>query len=142
MVLSNISKWSGFALEVFPTAANLMDQANLYHIWQLKHSEGFPFDINVINSAQDFDKELHILNKDVRYQLVAKKTSYGNVGYLFLKSNDGTELCWKEKQYLKDEIIGDDLTAVEIISEEFKNLGYTCLVCLPIDYELDFGIHL
>lgn len=147
-ILSNVSKWSSLAVEVFPATTNMIDGANLYHIWQFKDSQNFPFDTTVINNtteeifAENFAEKIRMFNKDILYSLIPQKSSYGTVGYLFLKSSDGKELKWKEKQYLKNEIIGEDLTAVEVISEQFKKLGYTCLICLPIGYELDFGIHM
>lgn len=137
-VLSGVGKWKKCAMEVFPTTDNLVDEVNMYHIWELQES-AFPFDISPISqlpdSLEEVSEDIH-----VQYAMRTANTKYGRVAYLYLKPH-AEELRWKEKQKIKNEIIGEDLTAVEIISDKAKNLGYSCLVCLPWGYEFDFGLH-
>ena len=142
-VLSTLGKWKKIALEVFPKTSELIYAANLYHIWEIESEEKLPFDLTPITQLPEtLSEKLITKSYSVDYELQGRRTPYGNVGYLYLRSKDGTELKWKEKQEIKNEIIGEDLIAVEVISEKFSNLNYTCLLCLPIDYNLDFGLHL
>lgn len=142
-VLSTLGRWKKLALEVFPKTSELVDGANLYHIWELENEEKLPFDLNPIAQLPDtLSDELISKAYAVNYELKGRRTTNGNVGYLYLRSKDGKELKWRQKYDIKNEIIGEDLIAVEVISEKFRSLNYTCLLCLPIDYTLDFGLRL
>ena len=63
------------------------------------------------------------------------------IKYLYLWSADGKELTWKRKQLAKNEIYSDAVTAVEVISSKGAEKNYSCLVCLPLDFRLGFGLH-
>lgn len=137
-ILTRFQKAKNYAIEVFPTRNNLVDGANLYHMWEFKERV-LPFSLEHIHKLpEDFEP---MFNSNIEYAIRGEKSEHGRVGYLYLKKTDGKPLKWREKQAAKDEIIGDDFTAVEVISSSMKHLKYTCLICLPMDYHLDFGIH-
>ena len=141
-ILMAIGKWKQLALEVFPRTEDLVDRANLYHIWEVEDTSHLPFDISHIKQNPNFfADESTGKGYSVEYELHGKRSKNGIVGYLYLRSKDGSELKWKQKQQAKNDIIGEDMVAVEVISENFMKLGYTCLICFPIGYRLDFGIN-
>jgi len=137
--LSNVGRWKKFGLEVFPTEEKLVDQANLYHVWEVENSNVLPFELNPIFDVPEEFEEVSGKDYDVQYALRVYNTRYGKIAYMYLKSKDGKELRWKQKQHIKNEIVGDE-TALEVIFDKAKNLPYTCLVCLPMGYKLDFGL--
>lgn len=139
--LKNIGTWKKCGLEVFPTVENLVDKADVYHIWELRDKNCLPFKLDPIFDLPEEFEEISVKGVKVEYAMRVLKTKYGKMAYLYLKPVNRTELRWKEKQSIKSEIIGNE-TAVEVICNEAKDLPYTCLVCLPMNYELDFGLHI
>jgi len=136
--LKNLGQWKQIGLEVFPTIENLVDAVNLYHVWELQSKNAFPFEIYPIMELPELDQLANIKEISAEYAIKTYRTQYGPVAYLYLKAEK--ELIWRQKQALKNEIIGEDLTAVEMICEEAKDLKYSCLICLPMNYELDFTV--
>lgn len=139
--MKEIGTWKKCGLEVFPTGENLVDRADIYHVWELSSKELLPFSLDPIFDLPQTFEEISVKGVQVEYAMRVLKTEYGKMAYLYLKPVNRQELRWKEKQAIKDEIVGDE-TAVEVICEEAKDLPYTCLVCLPMNYELDFGLHI
>lgn len=137
--LKNVGQWKKFGLEVFPTEEKLVDQANLYHVWEVENSNVLPFELNPIFDVPEEFEEVSGKDYDVQYALRVCNTRYGKIAYMYLKSKDGKELRWKQKQHIKNEIVGDE-TALEVIFDKAKKLPYTCLVCLPMGYNLEFGL--
>ena len=39
------------------------------------------------------------------------------------------------------DLVGVAVTAVEVISSKGAEKNYSCLVCLPLDFRLGFGLH-
>jgi len=138
--LKNVGKWKQIGLEVFPTTEKLVDRANLYHVWELQSKEIFPFELEPIYILPESFEIIEVNGILIQYALKVNKTQYGPIAYLYLKKIDGTELIWRQKQFIKNELFGENLTAVEVISEESKQLTYSCLICLPIGYKLDFTL--
>lgn len=134
-ILEQFKKGNNYAIEVFPKTSQLVDEANLYHMWEFRETP-LPFSLEPVFNFPSIEER----EGNIEYAMHVEKTSYGRVGYLYLKNANGMPLKWKEKQKIKDEIIGEDLTAVEIISKEMPQEN-TCLICLPMNYKLDFGIH-
>lgn len=140
-ILGKFQKGNNYAIEVFPARRRLVDGANLYHMWEFQEKT-LPFSTKPILSIPKPEEFEENWDGSAEYAMCSgEKTEYGRVGYLYLKRTDGKPLKWREKQKMKDEIIGDDLIAVEVISSNMSHLKYTCLICLPMDYKLDFGIH-
>lgn len=147
-ILQAKGAWKKIAVEVFPTVANTVDAANLYHLWEFEDEQRLPFDISHIRNIPEHLKDLADSDMPVEgiefalHSVCSEKLSPNSYfGYLYLRSKDGHELKWKEKQIIKNQLAGKNITAVEVISDDLRNLGYTCLVCLPLGFELDFGIH-
>lgn len=129
-------------IEVFPNQRKLVDEANIYHVWEIEKSK-FPFGIEeafILPEDKEWQRE-RVNGVDIEYMVRTKKSKLGKVAYFYLRRVDGKPLSWKEKQLLKNELQHEELTAVEIISEQ--GIGKpTCLIYLPIDTYLDFGLHL
>lgn len=130
------------AIEVFPNQRNLVDEANVYHIWGIDKTK-FPFDIEkafTLPEDKEWEKE-NVEGINIEYMVRTTKTKLGKVAYFYLRRVDGKSLSWKEKQLLKNELQHESLTAIEIISEQGIDKT-TCLIYLPIGTFLDFGLHL
>lgn len=140
-ILSKIGKWKQVALEVYPAEENLVDRANVYHLWEVESKEILPFPTQkVFESPESFNEKLKLKDCTISY---AKEKGIINgkvCMYLYLKRNDGKELKWKQKQIAKNEIFMESVTAVEVICKEAIVNDYSCLICLPHDFKLGFGI--
>lgn len=139
--MKKIGTWKKCGLEVFPTGENLVDYADIYHIWELSDKRLLPFSLDPIFDLPEELEEISVKGVKVKYAIRVLKTEYGRMAYLYLIPSNGTELRWKQKQRIKDELVGNE-TAVEVIFDKAKKLPYTCLACLPMNYELDFGLHI
>lgn len=131
-ILHSIGLWKEVALEVFPPECEVVDVEEVYHIWEFQYP--YSFVLNIIPA-----KELHELNGEyanVKYGIYI----IDGVEYLYLQARDGHELRWSEKQKLKNKLIGEERTAVEIIWSEIDGANYTCLICLMQNDYLDFGL--
>lgn len=140
-ILRKLGRVGRVALEVFPERCDLVDDANLYHIWEIADEKILPFSTGEIFTGNSLKWDrLEAVDLSAQYATKVVKTPIGRVMYLFLKGDNG-ELHWWEKQQLKEAATGD-VTAVEIVTSSMSNLGYSCLICLPYKYQLDFGLHL
>lgn len=78
-------------------------------------------------------------------QLSVVKSSMGMVHHAWIRRHDEVELTWKEKQYLKNVLFGEDYTAIEIYPRE-KELVDTAMMyhlwVMPFSFCFDFGLHL
>lgn len=128
------------AMEVFPIHSNIVDNANLYHIWIAEKSK-FPFsttEISTLPENKEWESE-RVGDLDVEYMVRIQKRENFKCVYLYVRRKDGKELRWWEKQHLKDELQYEGLNAVEVISKYGVD-NPTCLLCFPLDYTFDFGL--
>lgn len=140
-VLNHCGKWKKIALEIFPVKQKLVDSANLYHIWELEDKSYFPFSINEIFEEPDsFKEQICLKGCNIEYASKISKCSTSSISYLYLRRVDGEKLTWYQKQLAKDDIYSDDITAVEIIVNSSIRRNYSCLICLPYDFNLGFGL--
>lgn len=144
-ILKKLGKWNRVGLEIFPSIKNVVDDSNLYHIWEIESMRKFPFPtylaFTVPNSTEY--QTVSVGKIQGKYVIRTLKNDMGTITYLYLKST-GKEFSWSEKQALKDKIVGENITAVELICDYIISgvARETCLICLPAQYELKFGLHL
>lgn len=131
-ILHNIGLWKEVALEVFPPKSEVVDVEEVYHIWEFQYPYSFALNIMPAKELKELSGEY----ANVKYEIYI----IDGVEYLFMQSLDGYELRWSEKQKMKDELIGEERTAVEIIWSEIDGASYTCLICLKENDYLDFGL--
>lgn len=130
------------AMEVFPRETEVVDHANLYHVWTGQKRD-FPFGIREateLPEGKEWESE-QVGDLDIEYMVRVARTDMGKVAYLYLRRKDGKELCWKEKQLLKNELQSEELTAIELITKYGVDQP-TCLLFPPIGFRLDFGLHI
>lgn len=140
-VLTSIGKWRKIALEVYPTESNVIDGANLYHMWEMENEESLPFSIEeCFTEPESFEETVNVDGK-IKYTSRTGFMGKERIKYLYLRSTDGKELTWKQKQIAKNEIYSDAVIAIEVISSKGAEKNYSCLVCLPLDFRLGFGLH-
>lgn len=141
-ILKTRGQWGKVAVEVYPTASNLMDgDSFMYHLWEFESEDVLPFPYNeVLAPPSMFDSSVIIKGTKIEY---ADKDGYINgqrFKYLYLRRADKKPLTWYQKQHSKDYIYSSEIAAVQVITEEASSKDYVCLVCLPYDFKFGFGL--
>ena len=72
-------------------------------------------------------------------------TKWGNVIHAAFRNTEGTDISWKEKQWIKDSLFGEDKTAIEVFPSKDRLVDAVNMYHLWIfkdrKFELPFGIH-
>ena len=72
-------------------------------------------------------------------------TEWGKVIHCAVRNDTGTELTWKEKQWIKDSLFGENKTAIEVYPRKDRLIDevnmYHLWVFEDENFELPFGIH-
>lgn len=71
-------------------------------------------------------------------------TEWGRVIHCALRNKNGTEISWKEKQWLKDSLFGEDRVAIEVFPQKDRLVDAANMYHIWIfekGFELPFGIH-
>lgn len=71
-------------------------------------------------------------------------TEWGRVIHCAFRNKNGTEISWKEKQWLKDSLFGEDRVAIEIFPQKDRLVDAANMYHIWIfekGFELPFGIH-
>ncbi len=85
----------------------------------------------------DNDKQYSVLIRHV-------KTDWGEVQHAAIRNADNTDILWREKQRIKDEIFGEERTAIEVFpakNELVDGANMYHLWVLPDGLNLPFGLH-
>lgn len=133
-----IRQTNRIGLEVFPKESNLIDGANLYHVWLLPEEFEFPFSIVLPEEIP-----LTESTSGISYGKKEVSTQWGSVTYYLLEDSAKKELKWKQKQTFKNDVCGKESLAIEIIPAKASCSPYqnkSCLICLPEQMNLPFGL--
>lgn len=71
-------------------------------------------------------------------------TEWGRVIHCAFRNKNGTEISWKEKQWLKDSLFGEDRVAIEVFPQKDRLVDTANMYHIWIfekGFELPFGIH-
>lgn len=71
-------------------------------------------------------------------------TEWGRVIHCAFRNKNGTEISWKEKQWLKDSLFGEDRVAIEVFPPKDRLVDAANMYHIWIfekGFELPFGIH-
>lgn len=84
-------------------------------------------------------------NLVISVQVSEAETEWGTVTHLWVRRHDGRPLHWKHMQRIKNELVGEERTAVEVYPAQadlvdVANMYH--LYVLPEGYQLPFGLHL
>lgn len=134
-----IEKENQDMIEIFPKESTLVDAANLYHLWVLPKDYQFPFSIEY---PEEITYEESGYFYDIRFGVKEIQTEYGKLIVLLIKSKNGTWIPWKAKQEIKDDLIGIEKTAIELIPKNisFMKEGECYIIGLPSKFQLPFGL--
>lgn len=126
-------------LEVFPRESSLVDMENLYHLWILPIDYHFPFSIEY-PTERNYEETGYFY--DIMFGVKEIQTEDGKVVVLSIKSRDGKRIPWKSKQEIKDDLIGKEETAIEIIPKGVKSMkdNECCIIGMPKRFQLPFGL--
>lgn len=133
MCLRELGEWKRIAFEVMPPQNEVVDRADVYHIWEFEHPGSMVYDIAPIYVAP---RALECETRQARYHIA----QYGLVRYLYFQSKLEKELGWKQKQELKNQVFGPMTCAVEIITEEMLAKSYGCMICFPEGRRMDITL--
>lgn len=128
-ILKELGIWKEVALEVMPRENDVVDRENLYHIWEFQYPYSFMHDIKPIYDEPQMYEGCW---RDIDYHVFER---FG-ITYIYFKSLK--QITWRQKQNLKNSLMGEHIIAVEIIQEEMLNKGYSCMICFK--EVLDFGL--
>ena len=126
-------------IEIFPRESSLVDLANLYHLWVLPEDFQFPFPIEY-PEERNYQESGYFY--DINFGVKEIQSQYGKVVVLSICSKDGKRIPWKAKQEIKDDLIGKENTAVEIIGKDVKCMkeDECYMVGMPHRFKLPFGL--
>lgn len=88
---------------------------------------------------------LALVDKNKNYCVMIRKvqTSWGEIEHACIRNTASTDIPWSEKQKIKNEIFGENATAIEVFPSE-KNLvdeaNMYHLWVLPNDFKLPFSL--
>lgn len=71
-------------------------------------------------------------------------TEWGRVIHCAFRNKNRTEIAWKEKQWLKDSLFGEDRVAIEVFPQKDRLVDAANMYHIWIfekGFELPFGIH-
>lgn len=71
-------------------------------------------------------------------------TEWGRVIHCAFRNKNGTEISWKEKQWLKDSLFGEDRVAIEVFPQKDRLVDVANMYHIWVfekGFELPFGIH-
>ncbi|SLK16651.1 MULTISPECIES: DUF7694 domain-containing protein [unclassified Paenibacillus] len=84
-------------------------------------------------------------SKDGKYAVMTREveTDWGTVTHACIRNIEGTDICWSEKQRIKDELLGVERTAIEVFpkrSEVVDEANMYHLWVLPVQMQMPFSI--
>lgn len=143
-VLNGVKAYSSIenaiAFEVFPSKDNIVDKMDIYHVWILE-KKNIPFyvDLKIPKFIWNW-KKITINNKNVTYTMRTYSSKRGRpIRVYFVRTADDTELKWYDKQIFKDTMIGEEIVAIEFVSDKAQK--FSILVCAPKSIKkLPFGL--
>jgi len=71
-------------------------------------------------------------------------TEWGKIIHCAVRNAEGTEISWKDKQWIKDSLFGKDRMAIEVFPSDNRLVDAANMYHLwvfPKGFELPFGIH-
>ena len=71
-------------------------------------------------------------------------TEWGKIIHCAFRNKAGTEITWKEKQWLKDTLFGEDRVAIEVFPQKDRLVDAANMYHIWVfekGFELPFGIH-
>lgn len=72
------------------------------------------------------------------------KTEWGIITHCCFRNLEGTDITWKEKQFIKDSLFGEDRVAIEVFPTKDRLVDQANMYHLWVfekGFELPFGIH-
>lgn len=72
------------------------------------------------------------------------QTKYGEIIHCCIRNDKNTEITWKEKQWIKDSLFGEERIAIEIFPAKSRLIDEANMYHLwifPEGYNMGFGIH-
>ncbi len=90
-----------------------------------------------MNRSYTYNGEYAVITREIN-------TEWGKVIHCAFRNKDGTEITWKEKQWLKDSLFGEDRVAIEVFPQKDRLVDAANMYHIWVfekGFELPFGIH-
>ncbi len=90
-----------------------------------------------MNRSYTYNREYAAITREIN-------TEWGKVIHCAFRNKDGTEITWKEKQWLKDSLFGEDKVAIEVFPQKDRLVDAANMYHIWVfekGFELPFGIH-
>ena len=125
--------------EIYPAKENIVDKLDVYHLWVVeKHQIPFFVDIRLPNLITRW-KTVTIAGQKLYYTRKRHRNGGRWVEVYYVRAANGIELRWYDKQNFKDQIIGNNIVALEFVEQYNKKAAV--LVCAPKELKkLPFGL--
>ena len=130
---------SPVAFEIYPAKDDIVDKLDVYHLWVVEKNQ-IPFfvDAKAPNWIIRWKKAV-IAGKKLQYSRKQQRIGGRLISVYYVRADNGTELRWYDKQNFKDQIIGNDIVALEFVEQ--YNSKASVLVCAPKGLKkLPFGL--
>lgn len=93
--------------------------------------------------CRDLDK---CWRQGFKYVVMSRKikTSWGIVEHVTIRNGENTDIPWVEKQRIKNELFGENVTAIEVFPSADRlvdDANMYHLWILPSEFILPFGLH-
>lgn len=90
-----------------------------------------------MNRSYTYNREYAAITREIN-------TEWGKVIHCAFRNKDGTEISWKEKQWLKNSLFGENRVAVEVFPSKDRLVDAANMYHIWVfeeEFELPFGIH-
>lgn len=90
-----------------------------------------------LNKAYIYEGKYAAMTREIQ-------TTWGKVIHCAIRNDLGTDMTWKEKQWIKDSLFGEDRVAIEVFPAKDRLVDEANMYhiwILPQNFEIPFGIH-
>lgn len=142
-LLQELWKQPVVAVEIYPAVADLVDEANLYHLWLLDPATLAPLTHPELAAAVLLAQPEPCGDVAVVDQWSIHPSRWGPLDMLTVRPLE-KDLTWAELQGVKNTTLGRERTGLDILAPDTLGCspGLIRLWGLPATFSLPFGLHL
>ena len=88
--------------------------------------------------------KIYIYNREYAAMTREVNTEWGKVIHCAFRNKDGTDITWREKQWLKNSLFGENRVAIEVFPAKDRLVDAANMYHIWVfeeGFELPFGIH-
>ena len=88
--------------------------------------------------------KIYIYNREYAAMTREVNTEWGKVIHCAFRNKDGTDITWREKQWLKNSLFGENRVAIEVFPAKDRLVNAANMYHIWVfeeGFELPFGLH-